>query len=321
VTRWWPLLLAFACHTRTAPLAPAGSGAADDGAGELARWSSRILTSDEPEAPAAEQRRHRGGDDYVDPNGGAAYGGAAYGGAAYANYRPPVWNYTSPNRQPHYATATALTGSIEGTVSWAGAPPPKVTTACGAIDNPSLRVNNHVVEGVLVYVERVAVGRAVTTYGRPTTVGGAVMKHGCTLTPAIQIATPLPSMLSVHGDTARSRIKVTPPNGAPKLFDLQEAGRAQLPIGGGLTRVEADDGKLSSAWVLALDTPYYAMTDADGHFRLDELAPGSYDIMFWQPPLAASTPEGRFIYGPPVLVRRSATVGPKPARLDVTLGK
>lgn len=312
----------MACHAQTAALAPAGSGPNDEGAGELARWSSRILTSDEPEAPpAAETHRHRRGEAYVEPTGGTPYGGGAYGGTAYANYHPPVWNYTSPNRQPRYATATSLSGAIEGTVSWAGPPPPKVTTACGAIDNPSLRVTGHAVEGVLVYVERVAVGRAVTMYGRPATVGGAVMKHGCTLSPSIQIATPLPALLSIHGDTSRARIKVTPPTGGPRLFDLQEAGRAQLPIGGGLTRVEADDGKLSSAWVLALDTPYYALTDADGHFRLDELAPGTYDILFWQPPLAASTPEGRFIYGPPVLVHRTATVGPKPARVDITLGK
>jgi plastocyanin len=37
------------------------------------------------------------------------------------------------------------------------------------------------------------------------------------------------------------------------------------------------------AYVLVVDTPYFAKTDAGGHARLDGLAPGEYDITAWQP--------------------------------------
>ena len=326
----WPFLFAaVACHGGRShqPLAPAGATGsdqrpADDGAGELARWSSRLLTSDEPEPIAATPRAHRRNQAAGDPYGGDAYGGAAYGGAAYANYHPPAWGYTTPNRGAHYNALPGLVGAIEGNVTWAGALPPRLSTACGLIDNPSVRVTNRGVGGVLVYIERVAVGRQIQSYGRPVTVGGSIMKHGCALLPAIQIATPLPVQLSIHGDAARAKVKVTLPTGPVKPYDLQEGGRLQVMIPSGITRVEGEDGKLTSAWVLALDTPYYAITDETGHFRLDELAEGTYDVTLWQPPIAASSPDGRITYGPPVTVKKTVVIaGTKPAQLAITLGR
>ena len=37
------------------------------------------------------------------------------------------------------------------------------------------------------------------------------------------------------------------------------------------------------AYILVVDTPYYAKTDANGRVRLDGLAPGEYQIKAWQP--------------------------------------
>ena len=149
-----------------------------------------------------------------------------------------------------------------------------------------------------------------------------MVKHGCALIPAIQIATPLPALLSIHGDPERTKVRVTLPTGPVKAYELQEGGRVQIQIPSGITRVEGDDGKLTSAWVLALDTPYYAITDEAGHFRLDELADGTYDVMVWQPPIATSSPDGRISYGPPVTVKKTIKVdGAKPAQLAIALGR
>jgi hypothetical protein len=71
--------------------------------------------------------------------------------------------------------------------------------------------------------------------------------------------------------------------------------------------------------VVAASTPYYALTDERGRFRLDELAPGSYDVTFWQPPLA-TTVNGKLVYGAPVVVHRPVKVDlTRPARLDLAL--
>ena len=137
------------------------------------------------------------------------------------------------------------------------------------------------------------------------------MKRGCALLPAIQIATPLPAALSINGDAKRARLRITPPAGAPKPAELQEGGRVSVQLVAGVTKVDADDGSLTAAWVLAIDTPYYAITDDRGRFRLDELAAGTYDVSIW-------TAAG----GTPTLVHRTVTVAAgKPARLDVAIGR
>lgn len=301
-----------------APLSKAGDER-DDGAGLLARASTRLMTGDgsgglgESRASA----RAYGGDSYGgDPYGAASYGGDPYGGASYAGWAVPQWNFTAPNRIPRYNVVPGLTGAIEGTVTWTGPPPGKLTSACGAIDNPTLRVGaGQRLRGVVVYIENPSVGRATPYYGRPATVGGVLAKHGCTLAPAAQLVTPLPASVTIHGDGQRARVRI-----AGKPFELQEGGQVQVEVAAGVTKVEGDDGKLGAAWVLALETPYYAITDDAGRFRIDELGPGTYDVTFWQPPVASVAADGTWSYGAPIVVHRPVTVdAAKPTRLSVSL--
>jgi hypothetical protein len=174
------------------------------------------------------------------------------------------------------------------------------------------------VAGVLVYIEHVDVGRVLPTVGRPATVGGVITKRGCALGPALQILSPLPADLSIHGDATEVKLRVTQPGGT-RPFELQPAGRVVLAAPPGVTRVEADDDSLGPAWVVAANTPYYAITDERGRFRLDELAAGRYDVTFWQPPLV-TTVHGKLVYGAPVVVHRSIQVDQgRPAHLDLAL--
>jgi len=39
------------------------------------------------------------------------------------------------------------------------------------------------------------------------------------------------------------------------------------------------------SWGLAIDTPYFAVTDQDGQFRIDDIPPGTYRITIWHPRL------------------------------------
>jgi hypothetical protein len=127
------------------------------------------------------------------------------------------------------------------------------------------------------------------------------------------------------GELARAALGFqTPEDDAPGFVDqrarrVYEAGLVQIEVKAGVTKIESEDGKLASAWVLGLDTLYYAITDDLGRFRIDELAPGTYELTFWQPPVASISRDGTFSYGPPIVAKRTVKVGATTARLSVTL--
>ncbi len=324
-----PLLGALSCGApaQHQPLYAAGTER-DDGHGILARASSHLMTDDDGDSPTLPARNSiprrydesYGGAGY----GGDAYGGSSYGGATYASYAPPPWGYPSVNRMPHYQQQVGLSAALAGTISWRGAIP-KLTTSCGTIDPLPISAERGV-GGALVYIEKFTTGRVLPNAmgeQRPSLVGGVVVKRGCVFAPTAQVVNPLPAQLAIHGDATRTRIAITTPGAAAagSPTELQEAGRVALQLKIGVTRVEAADGSLGAAWIVGIDTPYFAVTDDAGRFRIDELAPGSYDVTIWQPPIPTVS-AGKLVYGAPVTLHRTVRVDTaKTSRLDVSLGK
>ncbi|MFT3694516.1 MAG: hypothetical protein QM831_15315 [Kofleriaceae bacterium] len=301
----------------------------DEGGGLLAHASLTLQSdgsaSDEVESGGVKTRiprRYRNvGTPYGgDPYGGAQYGGDPYGGTTYAHWTPPVFNYANAIRAPRYAVVeTGLDSTIEGTISWAGKIPAPIKTTCG--DLASVQVGpERGVRGVVVYIERVTTGRGIYGVGRAS-VGGMVAKHGCTLGPTAQIAVPVPTSLSIFGDATRTKVKVTPPGGKPAIYELQEGGVVTAEVKSGVTKVEGEDGKLAASWVIGLDSPYFSITDDQGRFKLEQLAPGTYDVTIWQAPIASISNDGTWSYGAPIVVHRSVRVAAKQTtKLSVALG-
>jgi hypothetical protein len=317
------LVGALACRSTAPPLYPAAGAHDDDGHGELAQASIRLLTSehtaDDPAAPPPPRIFDLDEDEVADPDAVLGLATGAFGGALYADYVVPPWPALHFNRRPRYHQSESLSGAVEGVITWRGAVPGTLATACGAVA-PVTAGAGHALAGVLVYIEKVSVGRTLPSEGKPANVGGLVVKRGCALAPAMQIATPLPAALTVHGDGKPARLRVTPPDGAVARYDLEAGGRASLQLQAGLTRVEADDGSLAAAWVFAADTPYYAVTDDQGRFRLDELPSGVYDVTAWHSPVPALV-NGALSYGAPIVARRSVQiVAGQSARLDLAIG-
>jgi hypothetical protein len=291
--RMWPAVVAAmcACRGNTPPLFPAGSDK-DEGHGLLAQASTQFMTDEETEGLI---------DDTPHRYGGSSYGGGAYGGSTYASYIVPPWPVTAPNRTPKYNQVNGLTGSIEGTVTPRAAA--KLATSCGDVEPTPVAV---------IYIEKVQVGRTVNFEGRPATVGGSIVKRGCTLAPTVQIVTPLPAALAIHGDAKHARLRI-----ASKVHELQPAGRIAVQLPAGVTKIDAENGTLGAAWVISIDTPYYAVTDDQGRFRIDELAAGTYEVTIWQPP-PAKLSSGSLTYGEPIVTKRSVKVENRRAtRLDV----
>lgn len=314
---------ALACGGPEAPLYPAGS-ARDDGHGDLALASMQLLTPPDGGPPDAHLSDD---DDELSPDldrapsaAAGSFGGDAYGGSTYAGHVVPDWRSVPVERRPRYRPAAGLSGAIEGVVRWRSPAPAKLAAPCGTLE-PLALGPDRALEGVLVYIEKVSVGRPLSAEGKPASVGGLAVKRGCALVPVVQVAAPLPSPLIVHGDAARGKLRVTSPSGAARTYELREAGKVSLQVQhAGVTRLDAADGTFASAWVIGLDSPYYALTDDRGRYRLDELAAGTYEVTFWQPPLPALA-SGAVTYGPPIVAKRTVRVdAARPARLDVDLG-
>lgn len=306
--RWAVASLAmFAC--RSAPPAAVAGSDRDEGHGELASVSAKLMTAEGSGADPFAPRKKRRDD-------------GALGGTTYGSYVVPAWQTpTAVHRTyPRHQQQPNLSGAIEGQVTWRGAVPGKRATACGPQQLVHVGSDRGIAD-VVIYIEQVKIGRAMPTDGHNAQVGGALIKRGCQLLPTAQIVTPLPAALTLHGDPAKTTLRITPPSSAVRTVELQEGGRDAVPLSLGITRVDTPDGSLAAAWILASDAPYYAITDDHGRFRIDELANGTYEVTIWHPPLP-SEGTGPLSYGQPIVTKRSVTVsGTKPARLDVAIGR
>jgi hypothetical protein len=285
----------LACGPARGPRLPAAGTDGDDGAGELAAASHQLRLGGED--GAAGERRSK-----------VATGGATYGGATYAGYSAQ-WDPMPPAVRSGYQTYAGPTGAIAGVVRWpteaAVAPgaTATTTTATDGCGEPRRRPDRGASD-VAVYVEQIGAGRALPSFGRPVVVGGVIEKRGCALWPRIQLAAPLPLAVTVHGDASAVTLLVTAPSGEARAYPLDEGGLARVPLAPGITRLEGDDHRVAAAWVIGATTPYYAITDDAGRYRLDELPPGAYEVTYWQAPAVTVDADGRHRYGAPRVVRR-----------------
>jgi hypothetical protein len=316
-----PLLVAAACGSKTsAPLHPAGS-AFDDGAGQLAAASGALFfdgadDSDGIGGQAAERRADRDYRDNMpnpDPYGGSIYGGSLYGGAMYGGTGYGAMGQPNPPARPlpRYASmAVNNGGAVSGTVRWPRPPraPATLATACGDLTNPSLVLGTGGALGeAVVYLDRIERGRPVASAARLLQVGGQLERRGCALVPAVQVVSPVPSNLELVNGLAQP-IALTIAGDDTVALKLGAGVSQRAPLNPGVVRISDNAGGVAPAWAVAVFHPYFAMTDADGRFRIDDIPPGSYDLVVWHAPVITGMKDGQAVLGAPVVVRRPVTV-------------
>jgi hypothetical protein len=79
--------------------------------------------------------------------------------------------------------------------------------------------------------------------------------------------------------------------------------------GPGVVQVLCDAHALMSAWLVVHDSPYFAVTDTDGKYRIDEVPAGTYRVTMWHEGFVAKgrDKDGRPIFEP-VRLTREVTV-------------
>jgi hypothetical protein len=212
-------------------------------------------------------------------------------------------------------------GTLTGVVRFAG-PPPKITPlavnknreVCGE-QKPSEALvvgSDGGVRGSVVLIEGVARGK------RPT--GEVVLdNHKCLFV----------SHVSAVAIGDKVRVKNSDPilhnthgfMGKPTIFNLALPNKDQMVditrrlARPGVVRVLCDAHPHMFAWMVVHDSPYVAVTDDRGAFKIDNIPPGTYRITMWHEGFRARgvDKDGRPLYEDPVTVSRDVTIAPRAA--------
>lgn len=186
--------------------------------------------------------------------------------------------------------ALAAGGPITGVVHLASAPSarPALTVtqdedACGAeVPDESLVVDAQGgVANAVVFLEA-----PPATGSRAAPAPVTLDQKGCRFTPHVLAAQRGATLVALNSDPVLHTVHATGPHhrfvfdaampfqGARKRIPLDRAGTFALACNAG--------HRWMHAWLQVFDHPYFAVTDAHGHFALPSVPPGTYSVVVWQ---------------------------------------
>ena len=68
------------------------------------------------------------------------------------------------------------------------------------------------------------------------------------------------------------------------------------------------------SWAMAVNNPYYALSDGDGHFKIDNIPPGTYQLVVWHPQTGPGTTKTVRVKPDGKLVEQLSLPAPKGSR-------
>ncbi len=67
--------------------------------------------------------------------------------------------------------------------------------------------------------------------------------------------------------------------------------KAINPRRGDVIQLSCDAHNWMLGWIYTIDHPYFAVVDANGHFQIDDIPPGTYTVKAWHPFLGVQESE------------------------------
>jgi hypothetical protein len=226
---------------------------------------------------------------------------------------------TGPSAQAYTEVAVVDGGAIAGVVRFTGKPVASGSAAvaarpdaCGERRPPEVLVlgPDRGVAGGVVFVQGVR-------QGKRGHFDAVLDRRGCAFSPRI--------VATMAG--ARARVKNSDPvvhdarglRGPMTVFHVAIPGKEQeVDITRRLTRpgvirVVSDSAPHMAAWLIVHDSPYLAVTDDRGAFRIDDVPPGVYRVSVWHEGFRRRgvDPEGRPLYEMPHTITTQVTVAPR----------
>jgi len=218
----------------------------------------------------------------------------------------PLGQEPSSNKKAYVRTGQEAT--VSGTVTFTGKPPKPFKIDMGADPscytgnrypkNDWFVVSNERLANVLVYVTSNPI---LDNYWFEPPSSAVVMEHkGCRYEPhvlGIQAGQPLSILNSDH---TQHNTHPTPKNnaewnqsqsvGAPPIVKTFERAELLIPF-------KDNQHPWEKAYVSVFSHPFFAVSDADGNYKIEGLPPGSYKITGWHEKLGEKTVEVVFVSG------------------------
>ena len=211
---------------------------------------------------------------------------------------------------PYEVVAVSNGGSVQGVVKLSVAAPdvPAIKTTknqdyCGnSIANPLYVVGKDLgLKNVEVFIKGIQKGKSNPT-GTITLTNSHCMfeprVQGASVGQQIKISSDDPILHNTHpqaNDTSATIYNIALPY---KGFSVTKP----LPATAELIRVKCDAHEWMRAWIWEFDDPYYATTDADGHFGIPDVPPGTYTIVAWHEVMGQKEASVTVAPGKPVTV-------------------
>jgi Carboxypeptidase regulatory-like domain len=208
-------------------------------------------------------------------------------------------------------------GTITGRVVFTGPLPhlsPLVITkdqdVCGTAASPQMLLvsaANQGVEDTVIAVEGLTKGK-VPAADKPT-----LDNHKCTLVPRVQ-AVMVGTELEIQNSdpflhTTRGRLPDFK-QAFNLVFPRNTPAKEQRIRSPGVIVVTCDTHTHMRAYILAFEHPYFAVTDGDGRFQIDQVPAGSYTLRAWHEGWRTREydQDGRPTYEEPYLMTREVRV-------------
>ena len=184
--------------------------------------------------------------------------------------------------------------TIEGTVSYGGNPKtPKVLKMdsdpiCGTAHSipptkQDFMLNDNKFKNVIVWLKNIDYKGELDF--QPVTID----QMGCRYTPHVNAVVVGQTVLiknsdaTLHNVNSKSKINDTfnsaQPAGVPEI--KKEFSKSEEPF-----YIKCDVHPWMKAWVMVSAHPYFAVTDDNGYYKIENVPPGNYEIVFWQEKLS-----------------------------------
>jgi hypothetical protein len=221
---------------------------------------------------------------------------------------------------PEAAAYTAVTvpdgGALAGVVRFAGRP--VASDSIPVTRRQDVCGDRKVLEPLVLGPDRGVVGGVVlvqgVAQGKPGRFDVVLDHRGCAVTPRV--------LVTMAG--SRARVRNSDPiahrtrgvQGQTTVFHVAIPGKEQEVditrrlTRPGVVRIISETASHTPAWVIVHDSPYLAVTDERGAFRIDDIPPGAYRITVWHEGFRrrGTDRDGRPVYEAPHTITRDVTV-------------